>query len=225
MKEISTEDRIRRFKLTCTLNDNGVERHFHHGYEYVEIGGLKWAKYNVGAEKETDSGLYFQWGDTQGYTSEQVGDGEGKKRFIWGDYKFGRWQNLIKYNRTDGKSVLDLEDDAARANMSGSWRIPTEEEFQSLIENTTSKWTEINGVRGRKFTSKSDKTKYVFFPVAGYCNNGSLNVNGSNGCVWSSTLDGDNERAKFLNVLSGGKGVSSYYYRYYGFSVRAVRKL
>ena len=30
--------------------------------------GLKWANMNIGAEKETDYGLYFQWGDTIGYT-------------------------------------------------------------------------------------------------------------------------------------------------------------
>ena len=57
--------RIKRFSLSCTLNDNGTLRHFHNGYEYVEIGGIKWAVCNVGAKKPTDSGLYFQWGDTQ----------------------------------------------------------------------------------------------------------------------------------------------------------------
>jgi hypothetical protein len=32
---------------------------------------------NVGASSVTDTGLYFQWGDTQGYTASQVGSGEG----------------------------------------------------------------------------------------------------------------------------------------------------
>lgn len=37
----------------------------------IDLGlpsGLMWANMNVGAEKETDYGLYFQWGDTVGYT-------------------------------------------------------------------------------------------------------------------------------------------------------------
>ena len=37
-------------------------------YEYVDLGlpsGLKWAKCNVGAEKETDYGYYFQWGEIE----------------------------------------------------------------------------------------------------------------------------------------------------------------
>ena len=39
-------------------------------YEYVDLGlSVKWAKCNVGAEKETDAGLYFAWGETTGYTA------------------------------------------------------------------------------------------------------------------------------------------------------------
>ena len=36
-------------------------------FEYVDLGlpsGLKWAKYNLGAENETDYGDYFMWGST-----------------------------------------------------------------------------------------------------------------------------------------------------------------
>ena len=63
-------------------------------YSYVDFGlpsGTKWATQNVGARKPSESGLYFQWGDTQGYTAEQVGIGEGKKKFAYdeSDYKFG----------------------------------------------------------------------------------------------------------------------------------------
>ena len=34
------------------------------GHDYVEIGGIKWATVNIGAESATDTGIYFQWGDT-----------------------------------------------------------------------------------------------------------------------------------------------------------------
>ena len=42
----------------------------YNGHEYVEIGGLKWATMNIGATQPSDYGLYFAWGDTQGYTVE-----------------------------------------------------------------------------------------------------------------------------------------------------------
>lgn len=55
------------------------------GYEYVDLGlpsGTLWAKMNVGAESETDYGLYFAWGETQGYADAST------KAFSWADYKF-----------------------------------------------------------------------------------------------------------------------------------------
>ena len=111
-------------------------------YEYVDLGlpsQLKWAKYNIGATNEEEAGLYFQWGDTQGYTAEQVGDGEGLKKFDWASYKFsidGSNSNFSKYNASDSKTVLDPEDDAAHVNMGGNWRMPTFEEYKELLLNT-----------------------------------------------------------------------------------------
>ena len=54
---------------------------------YVEIGGVKWATMNIGAETETDYGFYFQWGDTARYTSGQCGANTTsyKKPFSWQD--------------------------------------------------------------------------------------------------------------------------------------------
>ena len=94
-------------------------------YKAIDLGlpsGILWADRNIGAATPEDAGLYFQWGDTQGYTTEQVGDGEGLKAFSWADYKFsidGSSSNFSKYNASDSKTVLDLEDDAARVNMGG----------------------------------------------------------------------------------------------------------
>ena len=125
-------------------------------YEYVDLGlpsHLKWAKCNVGANSEEELGLLFQWGDTQGYTAEQVGNGKGLKAFSWADYKFsidGSDSNFSKYNASDNKTVLDPEDDAAHANMGGNWRMPTFAEYKELCKNTdiclvTTEGEEIQG--------------------------------------------------------------------------------
>lgn len=48
-------------------------------YNMVDLGlpsGLLWADRNIGAASPEDAGLYFQWGDTVGYTAEQVANGE-----------------------------------------------------------------------------------------------------------------------------------------------------
>lgn len=106
----------------------------------VDLGlSVLWAKTNLGAQTETDAGLYFQWGDTQGYTKEQVGRGEGKKEFDSNliDYKFGKNSSeYTKYNTTDGLTKLDLEDDAAHTMLGGNWRMSTYEECLELYQNT-----------------------------------------------------------------------------------------
>ena len=124
-KDAISMDEVNNGVIMKTGN-NGIE------YEVVDLGfGTLWAKCNVGAETETDYGLYFQWGDTQGYTADQVGT---DNDFTWNDYKYGTYDvtdnvnyGMTKYNGTDGKTVLDLEDDAARANMGGEWRMATKE--------------------------------------------------------------------------------------------------
>ena len=96
-------------------------------YEYVDLGlSVKWAKCNVGAEKETDAGLYFAWGETTGYTASQVGT---DKEFSWNDYKYENGgSDLTKYNQSDSKTVLESTDDAASQIMGGDWRMPTQTE-------------------------------------------------------------------------------------------------
>ena len=46
----------------------------------------------------------------------------------------------------------------------------TKEQGLELIstDDTTSEWITLNGVNGRKFTSKTDTSKYIFLPAAGY---------------------------------------------------------
>lgn len=110
------------------------------GHEYVDLGlpsGTLWATMNVGATKETDYGLYFAWGETEGYTAEQVGV---DKQFSWADYKFnpsGDGATFTKYTSTDNKVVLDAEDDAAAVNMGGDWHMPNREQCIELFKGTT----------------------------------------------------------------------------------------
>ena len=185
----TNKKRVERLRLTCKLmDDDGKVHHFQDGYEYIEIGGLKWATCNVGAKSITDYGVYFQWGDVQGYTADQVGCGEKDKYFNWLDYKYSNNGTMTKYNSSDGKTILDSVDDAARFHMGGSWRMPTEDDFRILLTNTTNKWTSINGISGRLFTSKADSSKTLFFPTCGYCSCGSIHYRGSLGFYWCSSL-------------------------------------
>ena len=161
-------------------------------YSYVDFelpSGTKWATQNVGARKPSESGLYFQWGDTKGYAKDQVGK---DKQFYWNDYKWnpsGDGETYTKYTTIGAK--LELEDDAAHVNMGGSWHIPTPDQIKELINNTTHKSAAIDDVSGVMLTSKKDKSKTIFFPQTGMVWDGSVDFIESFGAVWSSMLSVD----------------------------------
>lgn len=170
---------------------------YDNGHKYVDLGlpsGTLWAMMNVGASKPSDSGLYFQWGDTKGYTKEQVGDGEGKKAFTWEDYKWylsGTYKegNLKFKKYTTPGAKLDFEDDAANANMGGDWHMPTPEQFKELIDNTTNERIEQDGIEGMTFTSKKDSSKSIFIPSSGSVWVGNTHISGHYGFVFSNMLN------------------------------------
>lgn len=176
-----------------------VEKINNNGYDFVDLGlpsGTLWATCNVGADKPSDSGLYFQWGDVQGYTFCQVGLGDGQKKFS-SDFSDYKWHESgivdvdnIKFKKyTVGGAALKLEDDAVHTHMGGDWHMPTISQIKELIDNTTSEWTEQNGVKGKLLISKSDTSKTIFFPAAGIAWDGSVRYSGVDGYVWSSMLD------------------------------------
>ena len=194
-------------------------------YKWVDLGlKVKWAAWNVGATKPEEYGLYFAWGETQGYTG--ITD---DKQFTWSDYEFsidGSSSNFSKYNSTDGLTTLETSDDAASATQS-TCRMPTKSDFEELIANTTSALTNNyngSGVSGVIFTSTKEgyTDKSIFVPASGYCYDGSLSFASSYGYYWSSSLNESySSNSCFLYFYSGNVGVSDNY-RYCGRSVRAV---
>lgn len=211
----------------------------------VDLGlpsGVKWANMNVGATAVTDYGTFFAWGETAGLTvsgaTTTISGSPAKTIFDWYTYAWcnGTYSSMTKYcndasywddninsDTPDGKTQLELGDDAARANWGGKWRMPTETEMGELVNNTDQEWTTINSVAGRKFMKKSDHSVYIFLPAAGGQNVASFYGQGSFGFYWSSTLrTGDPELAWYYYFYSSYADMG-YNYRYYGYPVRAVQ--
>ena len=66
----------------------------------------------------------------------------------------------------DNKTTLDLEDDAARVNMEGDWRMPTASEYQTLYNETLWIWCPGGNV-GIKKTDESgnESIEYIAYPT------------------------------------------------------------
>ena len=179
----------------------------------VDLGlpsGLLWATCNVGAETPEEPGDYFAWGET-----------EPKDTYNWSTYQHYNGSDLTKYTKSDGLTTLLPEDDAATVNWGDGWRMPTQAEFQELLDNTTSTGTTQNGVNGYLFMAPNGNS--LFLPAAGCRYNSSLEDAGSDGYYWSSSLyTGYSSDAWDFRFRSG------YYCMYsdgrcYGRSVRPVR--
>ena len=162
---------------------------------FVDLGlesGTQWMDCNIGGKKETDYGLYFQWGAKMGYTGD-----EAKTHSTWetaptnggnsnySSKSFNKWKNSYL---EDG--VLTTSVDAAYIQTDGKAKMPTKEQCEELCNGTNVSLTTINSIKGWKFTSKKDETKYIFIPIAGHYNN--ENYYNTIIHVWTSTVNDNN---------------------------------
>ena len=198
-------------------------------HEYVDLGlpsGLKWAKCNVGAKKETDYGDYFMWGSTEPNNNTNCDWPTAPFNNGSSDYN-ATYFNSVK-NTVCPNGILAKEYDAAAQIMGGGWRMPTTDDMQELLNNTTNEWVtnyKGTGVNGRKFTSKTDTSKYIFIPAAGNRFRNQMTVLGRVVLVWSSSLNTSKPKNAFcMNLGSDYVDMKSYDSRWLGRSVRGVHK-
>ena len=163
-----SENEIKEIDIPCTQ-----EGHVH----AVDLGlSVKWACCNIGANSPEEYGSYYAWGEN-----------EEKESCIWSTYK---WHNndtgeMTKYNDTDGKKVLGLEDDTAQTLWGEDWRTPTQAEIQELMDCCTWEWTSVNGVYGYKVSGNGNS---IFLPAAGSQYEDLYTSQSSQGCYMSATL-------------------------------------
>ena len=225
--------------LSAYSTDRGTEK----GHEWVDLGlpsGTKWATCNIGATKPEEFGDYYAWGEVAQ-----------KEVYDWDAYRYANKNSeLTRYNTdrsyginsfADGKTVLELEDDAAHFNWGGKWRMPTKAQQDELRALCYWVWTESyggSGVKGYvvyKTKAKANKRKvsegvyslsdaHIFLPAAGCRVLGYLGSAGSYGYYWSSSLDADSPYDAWSVFFNSGSvsGSSNYGGRCCGQSVRAV---
>ena len=205
-------------------NNNDVVADNH---EYVDLGlpsGTLWATCNVGASKPEEYGDYFAWGETKT-----------KETFAHENYKWLNGNVYTKYcthneeGKVDNKTILDSEDDAATANWGSKWCMPSVKQVEELFdgENTTQKWTTLNGVNGLLITSKKNGNT-IFLPATGKCVDGSLEYGDDEGSYWSRSLQMfDNDTASSFGAVAffiyPNAHIWGNYIRKDGLTVRPVR--
>ena len=137
----------------------------------------------------------------------------------------------------DNKTVLDMVDDAARANWGTPWRMPTYAEFEAMKAATYWAWdstdkgyyvyapslAEDAGKVNSGTGTYSKSSALLFLPAAGAGNGTDYSGAGSNGCYWSSSLRLDIPRnANYIPFDNSSVNLPGSGYRNRGYSVRPV---
>lgn len=234
--------------------NHGAEHVVNENVEPIDLalpGGIEWANMNLGAAKETDYGILFAWGETQGYTADA-------REYRWQYYK---WY-ASKDNRTcvtkycldkwslywagegdpDNLTTLLPEDDAATQILGDGWRMPTNQEMTDLFntskdtENYTWTWYPANpgyknsGHAGYEIRNKSTGST-LFLPASGYKGSHGWRYEDYYGFYWTSELYTDTPNPYYAPILifSGVNPDTNRMYhdgnRFIGVTTRPVRDL
>jgi hypothetical protein len=132
----------------------------------VEISGVFWSKSNVDATQPTglaptpaDYGSFFQFNRNTAWNN-----GTALQRWSTATWGTGIWQAGTWNNIDDTGSAWQA---SANDPCPAGWRLPTQTEFQILI-NSGSVWTSVGNVTGRCFGPGADtdcsNANALFFP-------------------------------------------------------------
>lgn len=174
------------------------------GHEWVDLGlpsGVKWATCNVGASLPGEYGDYYAWGETETKDS------------------YDSYNCSTMYVPMDDISG-NPQYDVARKEWGDSWRMPTYEEQEELLNNCSWELTTENGFNGYKVTGPNGNS--IFLPAAGYRYGTTLNFDGYYGGYWSSKPHDDGDDSAFFLCFDDKEQRINAYYRSDGQSVRAV---
>ena len=151
-------------KKNVNPNDPNNGNESNDNLEYVDLGlpsGTLWANCNIGATVPEGYGNYYSWAEI-----------EKKETYKWDTYKYCNesGNQLTKYCNdpefgnegfSDNLTILESGDDAAIALLGNEWCMPTKEQWDELLQNTTYSWTTQNDVNGYLFTATNGNTMFL----------------------------------------------------------------
>lgn len=166
----------------------------------VDLGlSVYWSGYNLGTSSPENCGYYISWGESE---HKELYDET----------------NCIYNNRNIGSDISGTRYDAASTLWGGSWRMPTWNEWQELIDECSWVWTTYKAVNGYIVTGPNGNS--IFLPANGYAMGNGIEFKGERGCYNSSIANGTNRSCNISFSESGQ--FQDDYKRQYGLGIRPV---
>ena len=168
--------------------------------EAIDLGlSVKWASFNVGAEKPEDYGTYFGWGDVTGVNTSR--------------------DNSVYPNANPPANISGTEYDAAHMLGGGRWKMPALEQAEELVNECDWKAEKLNGVDGFRVTGKNGNS--IFLAAGGGRDGTSINYTIVGADFWTGTLS-ENEGEAWCFTFYNGRVHTDDLWRHYGFAIRPI---
>jgi len=177
--------------------------------ELVDLGlSVKWANKNIDADKESDTGGYYAWGETAT-----------KDTYTWANYEYcsGTEESCVVI----GSDIRKNKKYDRAYKYSTNLCLPTNEQWEELISKCTWKSATVDGVKGYKVTGPNGNS--IFLPFSGCSYDGEDHNVGSSAYYWTSNyIKEETFRAQAAYIKSGSKASVSKIRRRTGAAIRAV---
>lgn len=207
------------------------------------IGGVKWAAKNLGQNKSFESQPWISglWDGSSVPPASGTLSNDSKNDY-W------RWNvSNVDLDKTypdlppSNGTTWESSKDPCRQLPGGTWRVPTRDNMQSLVDaKLSNKWVKINNEAPKKTNSygwldangtrapgtihANTPSNVIFLPATGDRLGNSYEKVGTRSYYWSSTLDASaSNYAYYLDIASYNISVNSLYGRYMGYSLRCVQ--
>lgn len=149
----------------------------------IDLGlSVLWSNCNLGAETPEEKGKSFAWG-----TIQSVND--------WNDYICSEHECGGPYDPVYAAGLFEIKDiagsefDQAHVLLGSGWQLPSNEQFQELIDKCEWNRASINGTNGFRITGINGNS--IFLPDNGYGKPGGIGYYDYNGggYYWTSSVD------------------------------------
>ncbi len=191
--------------MPSQVENKGWETSFYYPENAVDMGlSVRWSSMNVGASDQYDDGIYTSWGDAYGTNTS----------------------TSSSYNSNIHEIAGNPMYDIATCSWNERWQIPTQEQWQELIDKCTWVYAYDSERKLYGYTVTAENGNSIYLPMYNYVQGTNVpsGSSSSSGYYWSATEYRGNEySAYYLNLGTGSShSVNSSKNKYYRMLIRPV---
>lgn len=161
--------------------------------EAIDLGlSVKWATFNIGAAYPEAWGGLYGWADSSGLHKVRIDEYpiEVQWKMVEGvEITTVTWNSPYFGGKSPLANITGTDYDIARFMWNKDWRVPTQDEWQELIDRC--QWTvatDLPNARGTVYRVTGPNGNSILLPMGGYDTRGEQEERGTIGHYWTANL-------------------------------------